>query len=319
MRSTGCPPRHTGPCADRLLAVHAVVLCREAVVEDERVPGEPSARPERRGDARERAAAVRPGGQVQERAEGAVDQRRRLLQIELAHVALTQVELDPRRGGVGAGLGEHRRRGVDSDHGPPGRLRDRDRHPPVADRKLDRDEALVITAITHAVLTRDVQVNLQPSLSDGCCRGGWMVVSCGRPNVCRPTETHMTLARRLALLTAVLVAAGTAVSAGSAAADAPVQGATTCALGDSLAFGYQPNLVAAGDFDPADYRSYAEEFADMRTGLTLVNYGCPSETSSTLIDGGCPWPFPLHDSLGGATSQLRAARRSSPPTQGRSR
>jgi hypothetical protein len=35
-----------------------------------------------------------------------------------------------------------------------------------ADRQLNRDEALVITAITHAVLTRDVQVNLQPSLSD---------------------------------------------------------------------------------------------------------------------------------------------------------
>jgi lysophospholipase L1-like esterase len=118
----------------------------------------------------------------------------------------------------------------------------------------------------------------------------------------------MTLARRLALLTAVLLAAGTAVSAGSAAADAPVQGGYYLSLGDSLAFGYQPNLVAAGDFNPADYRSYAEDFADMRTGLTLVNYGCPGETSSTLINGGCPWPFPLHDSLGGATSQLRAAQ-----------
>ena len=38
----------------------------------------------------------------------------------------------------GARLLEHRRRGVDADHPPPGRLRDRDRDPPVPDRQLDQ-------------------------------------------------------------------------------------------------------------------------------------------------------------------------------------
>ena len=76
-------------------------LGRDPVVERERVPGEPSARPERRGDALERAAAVGPGRQVQERAERAVDQRRRLVEREVAHVALAQVELDARLGRAG--------------------------------------------------------------------------------------------------------------------------------------------------------------------------------------------------------------------------
>jgi lysophospholipase L1-like esterase len=118
----------------------------------------------------------------------------------------------------------------------------------------------------------------------------------------------LTRARRITVLVAVLVAAVTARPAASAATDEPGRSGYFLSLGDSLAFGYQPDLVAAGDFDPADYRSYAEDFAGMRTGLTLVNYGCPGETTSTLINGGCPWPGPLHDPLGSATSQLGAAQ-----------
>ena len=79
-------------------------------------------------------------------------------------------------------------------------------------------------------------------------------------------------------------------------------------LGDSLAYGYQPNLVAAGDLDPAHYASYAEDFARLDRRVTLVNYGCPGETSTSLVAGGCPWPMTaLHDSYGGAGSQLAAA------------
>lgn len=78
-------------------------------------------------------------------------------------------------------------------------------------------------------------------------------------------------------------------------------------LGDSLAFGYQPDLVAAGDLDAADYRGYAEDFAGMRPHLTLVNYGCPGETTASMLTGGCPWPGTLHDSYGGAPSQAAAA------------
>ena len=116
--------------------------------------------------------------------------------------------------------------------------------------------------------------------------------------------------RRVLVLVGILLAAlGTAAPA-AAAAPAPRSAAALggyyLSLGDSLAFGYQPDLVAAGDVNPADYRSYAEDFAAMRPDLTLVNYGCPGETTTTMINGGCPWPsFALHDTHPG--SQLSAA------------
>ena len=107
---------------------------------------------------------------------------------------------------------------------------------------------------------------------------------------------------------ACLIAGSLAASpaATAASADVPAQGYYV-SLGDSLAFGYQPNLVAAGDLNAADYVGYAEDFATMRPGLTLVNYGCPGETTTTMISGGCPWPGTLHASYNGAPSQFAAA------------
>lgn len=58
------------------------------------------------------------------------------------------------------------------------------------------------------------------------------------------------------------------------------------ALGDSLAFGYQPDLV----FN----HGYADDlYADLKShGVqSLANMGCPGETSSTFINGGCPVPY----------------------------
>lgn len=55
------------------------------------------------------------------------------------------------------------------------------------------------------------------------------------------------------------------------------------ALGDSLAFGYQPN------FDLA--HGYVSDFYnDLHTrGVTTVaNMGCPGESSTTFVNGGCP-------------------------------
>jgi lysophospholipase L1-like esterase len=55
------------------------------------------------------------------------------------------------------------------------------------------------------------------------------------------------------------------------------------ALGDSLAFGYQPNL----DWN----HGYVDDFfSDLQShGTTSVaNMSCPGETSSTFISGGCP-------------------------------
>ncbi len=72
------------------------------------------------------------------------------------------------------------------------------------------------------------------------------------------------------------------------------------AIGDSLAFGYQPDL----NYDDG----YADDFYHnlQSHGVTsIANLGCPGETSVTLINGGCPVPllrkFPY---LG---SQLNAA------------
>jgi lysophospholipase L1-like esterase len=57
-------------------------------------------------------------------------------------------------------------------------------------------------------------------------------------------------------------------------------------LGDSLAFGYQPNF----DFS----HGYVDDFfSNLQTHgtTTLANMGCPGEKSSTFINGGCPNAF----------------------------
>jgi lysophospholipase L1-like esterase len=58
------------------------------------------------------------------------------------------------------------------------------------------------------------------------------------------------------------------------------------ALGDSLAFGYQPDL----DFS----HGYVDDFyGNLKNHGTqsLANMGCPGETSNTFINGGCPYPY----------------------------
>jgi lysophospholipase L1-like esterase len=56
------------------------------------------------------------------------------------------------------------------------------------------------------------------------------------------------------------------------------------ALGDSLAYGYQPNF----DFS----HGYADQwysYLSTRGARSYVNYGCNGETSSSFINGGCPY------------------------------
>ena len=74
---------------------------------------------------------------MQERAERAVDERGRLVQLEVAHVALPEVERDACLGGAGAGVLQHPRRGVDPEDRPARRLRNGDRDAAVPDRELD--------------------------------------------------------------------------------------------------------------------------------------------------------------------------------------
>ncbi len=58
------------------------------------------------------------------------------------------------------------------------------------------------------------------------------------------------------------------------------------ALGDSLAFGFQPNL----NFNAG----YADDFySNLKShGVqSLANMGCPGETSVTFLNGKCPYPY----------------------------
>jgi lysophospholipase L1-like esterase len=72
------------------------------------------------------------------------------------------------------------------------------------------------------------------------------------------------------------------------------------ALGDSLSFGYQPNLDFSAGF--ADDIFNDLHFVDV-TGV--VNYACAGETTDTFIHGGCVGHFAHHGSYTGA--QLTAA------------
>ena len=81
------------------------------------------------------------------------------------------------------------------------------------------------------------------------------------------------------------------------------------ALGDSIAYGYQPDKGAR----PSTFENgYADLFAarlrKLAPQINLVNFGCPGESTVTFIRGGCPWlrdGQKLHDPFRGA--QLKAA------------
>ena len=74
------------------------------------------------------------------------------------------------------------------------------------------------------------------------------------------------------------------------------------ALGDSLAFGFQPN----GDFT----HGYVNDLFQMiqSEGVKdVTNLGCPGESSSTFINGGCTGaPPPPYTQLGAAVAFLQA-------------
>ena len=72
------------------------------------------------------------------------------------------------------------------------------------------------------------------------------------------------------------------------------------ALGDSLAYGYQPNFNWSNGY-------VQQWYSNLKThGTTsLTNYGCPDESSATFINGGCPYAILVHNYHAG--SQLSAA------------
>jgi lysophospholipase L1-like esterase len=84
------------------------------------------------------------------------------------------------------------------------------------------------------------------------------------------------------------------------------------ALGDSMAYGFQPAKASAG-LPPSRFNTgYVDVFAARMRALSpklrVVNYGCPGESTTTFIAGGCPGRRDvrgLHDPFKG--SQLGAA------------
>ena len=85
------------------------------------------------------------------------------------------------------------------------------------------------------------------------------------------------------------------------------------ALGDSIAYGFQPDKANAGAPPSAFDSGYVDVFAaylrKLSPRIQVVNYGCPGESTVTFTRGGCPWPAEgnkLHDAFRG--SQLKAAQ-----------
>ena len=128
------------------------------------------------------------------------------------------------------------------------------------------------------------------------------------------------------LLLGVIAAASAAVAPAGAAAAAtaphvvfhPPQ-ENYLALGDSLAFGYQEakilaelgsNTYSAASFNTgydADFAAMIQPLAPHGHTFTETDYGCPGETSSSMVNGPCPFPLPLHNAYPAGDSQLQAA------------
>ena len=106
---------------------------RNPMVEHEGVPREPSTGTERGGDTLERPAPVGPGREMEQRPERAIDQRCRLGQRELAHVTFVQLELHARLAARARACSSIAGDESIPSTGSPGRLRDGDRDPAVAD------------------------------------------------------------------------------------------------------------------------------------------------------------------------------------------
>ena len=116
----------------------------------------------------------------------------------------------------------------------------------------------------------------------------------------------------LILASTVLAACGDdGAGAGAGGDKTPAPASYYLALGDSIAFGLQPDEADASPqaFDTGYVDVFAARLRKATPNLRVVNYGCPGETTATFIRGGCPWLAEgeqLHDAFEG--SQLEAAQ-----------
>lgn len=81
------------------------------------------------------------------------------------------------------------------------------------------------------------------------------------------------------------------------------------ALGDSLSRGVQPNASGQDLPTPVGYASdLAAHLQEGNRHLDFVDLGCPGETTTTMIAGGCPFPHTYSSQLSAAVSFLKAHR-----------
>jgi lysophospholipase L1-like esterase len=125
---------------------------------------------------------------------------------------------------------------------------------------------------------------------------------------CRSSRSNCHIAP-IAWLAAIIVI-GSAHPAASQIVQGPKQ--YYLALGDSITYGYQAYKHEAG-LPPSAYDTgYVDVFADhlreIQPGITVVNYGCPGESTRSFLKGPCFWTEfgeQLHDNFTGR--QLDAA------------
>lgn len=116
----------------------------------------------------------------------------------------------------------------------------------------------------------------------------------------RLTSGHVRISVVLVVALAVVLTAGDVVALGVTRKGSLFQHHYYLALGNSISFGYQPDLNFGDGF-------VDDVFADLRKAnvTDLANYACAGETSTTMITGGCSGHLIHHDAYTGA--QLDAA------------
>lgn len=118
------------------------------------------------------------------------------------------------------------------------------------------------------------------------------------------------LAKLLAVVLGLVLLTALAASAAAGPVYQQAPQAYYLALGDSMAYGFQPTKA---NRPPSGFHTgYVDVFAARLRALApkirVVNYGCPGESAKTFINGRCPWLAGggrLHDAFKG--NQLGAA------------
>lgn len=129
------------------------------------------------------------------------------------------------------------------------------------------------------------------SSSPGTAGTGWLS---------RLTGGHVALSVVIVVALAVALTAGDVLALGLTRPGTLFQRHYYLAVGDSISFGYQPNLDFTSGF-------VDDVFSDLQKAnvTDLVNYACAGETTSTMIGGGCFGHLIHHNAYTGA--QLDAA------------